>query len=293
VSSAPGEQLLNISLSNGTNQIRIMASNDVGETTETLSLTYDGMGPLDRRGTLFILAIGVDKYPSAHGVLNDLRFAGADARAFEEAVRRRLGPLHDQVISRLLVNDSDQPPTASAISDAFDLLKQSRENDTVVIFLAGHGENDGPSYRFLPTDAEPIEKGWRSSKSITWYAVEESLQAAQGRRLLFVDTCHSGNAYNQRLANGSFHENIIAYSAARWDQSALENTRLGHGLFSYAVVEGIDGAADGAGKHEVRAKQLYDYVEKRVSMLAKEVDGSQDPQYFTGRDAEDYLLSKW
>ena len=107
-----GEQLLNISLSRGTNQIRILASNDIGETEETFTLIYDGEGLLDRRGTLYILAIGVDKYPSSDDVLKDLRFAGADARIFEETVRRRLGPLHDKVISRLLVNDSDHPPTA-------------------------------------------------------------------------------------------------------------------------------------------------------------------------------------
>jgi uncharacterized caspase-like protein len=119
------------------------------------------------------------------------------------------------------------------------------------------------------------------------------LQVAKGRRLLFVDTCHSGNAYNQRLANASFHENVIAYSATRWDQLALENASLGHGLFTYAVVEGIEGAADNAGKREIRARQLYDYVVGRVAKLAEEVKGTQSPQYFTGRDAEDYVLSKW
>ena len=291
--SAASEQMLNFSLSTGSNQIRIMARNDVGETTETLALFYDGAGPLDRRGTLFVIAVGVDKYPSAHGVVKDLRFAGADARAFEEAVKRRLGPLHNQIVSRLLVSDSDEPPTASAINDALDLLKQSRENDTVVVYLAGHGENDGPSYRFLPTDAEPVDKGWRSSRSIPWYAVEDSLEAAQGRRLLFVDTCHSGNAYNQRLGNSSLHENIIAYSAARWDQLALENDSLRHGLFTYAVVEGFEGAADVARKREVRTRQLYDYIARRVDELAIGMESHQNPQYVTGRDAEDYVLAKW
>jgi hypothetical protein len=291
--SAPRQQLLNVSLSRGMNRIRILAGNDVGETVETLTLSYGGEGLLDRRGTLFIVAIGVDKYPSVNNLLKDLRFAGADARAFEEAATRRLGPLHDKVVSRLLVNESEHPPTTSAIIDSLDMLRQSQENDTVVVFLAGHGENDGASYRFLPTDAERMETGWRSSKAVPWYTIEETLQVAKGRRLLFVDTCHSGNAYNQRLANASFHENVIAYSATRWDQLALENAGLGHGLFTYAVVEGIEGAADNAGKREIRARQLYDYVVGRVAKLAEEIEGTQSPQYFTGRDAEDYVLSKW
>jgi hypothetical protein len=32
---------------------------------------------------------------------------------------------------------------------------------------------------------------------------------------------------------------------------------------------------------------------KRVGALAKDVNMSQEPQYFKGRDAEDYVLARW
>jgi hypothetical protein len=35
--------------------------------------------------------------------------------------------------------------------------------------------------------------------------------------------------YNQRLGNAAYHANIIAYTAARFDQTALEDAKLGHG----------------------------------------------------------------
>jgi hypothetical protein len=54
-------------------------------------------------------------------------------------------------------------------------------------------------------------------------------ETAKGRRILFIDTCHSGNAYNQQLGNAAYHANIIAYTATRFDQEALENAKLGHG----------------------------------------------------------------
>ena len=47
-----------------------------------------------------------------------------------------------------------------------------------------------------------------------------AIEAAKGRRILFIDTCHSGNAYNQRLGNAAYHANIVAYTAARFDQEA-------------------------------------------------------------------------
>ena len=80
----------------------------------------------------------------------------------------------------------------------------------------------------------------------------KAVEAAKGRRLLFVDTCHSGNAYNQRLGNAAYHANIIAYTAARFDQEALEDSTLGHGLFTYAVVEGLEGKHGVAGQRQFR-----------------------------------------
>ena len=234
-------------------------------------------------------------YPDSKGVLPNLRYAGADARVFEEAIRSKLGPLHDRIVGRLLVNKGspDTAPTAANIRDALDILRAAKETDTVVVFLAGHGDNDGPNYRFLPTDAERLGDGWRSNKAVTWYAIEETLQATRGRRLLFVDTCHSGNAYNQRLGNASYHANIVAFSSARWDQQALERTDIGHGLFTYAVVEGISGKAGTGNSRQIKTSELHAFVVRRVDELARALDSAQEPQLYKGRDAEDFVLARW
>jgi hypothetical protein len=49
----------------------------------------------------------------------------------------------------------------------------------------------------------------------------------QRHRCMPANTCHSGNAYNQTLGNAAYHANIIAYTAARFDQEALENAKGG------------------------------------------------------------------
>jgi hypothetical protein len=41
---------------------------------------------------------------------------------------------------------------------------------------------------------------------------------------------------------------------------------------------------------QITTKELADYVKKRVEELA---NGKQEPQYFKGRDAEDYVLARW
>src|SRR5262249_22229453 len=81
-----GERVLDVPLAKGKNEVRITLTNAIGEKTETLELSQQGEGDLDKRGTLYILAIGVDKYPGLgrHCGRNgrescDLNVAGADA----------------------------------------------------------------------------------------------------------------------------------------------------------------------------------------------------------------------
>jgi hypothetical protein len=38
---------------------------------------------------------------------------------------------------------------------------------------------------------------------------------------------------------------------------------------------------------------LAGYVVRRVGELARALKGTQEPQYFKGRDADDYVLALW
>jgi hypothetical protein len=297
-----GEHSLDVPLSNGRNDVRIELTNAIGTKAETLTLIHEGQGALDKRGTLFILAIGVNKYPGLGKTCGDsgtfscdLSFSIADATALVAAVEKRLGPAHTNMVKRVLINGAgaSAEPTAANIIDAIDLLKQAKEIDTVLLFIAGHGVNDGPNYRFLATNAQRVGDSFRGTTVVPWQILQEAIETAKGRRVLFIDTCHSGNAYNQRLGNAAYHANIIAYTAARFDQEALEDPKLGHGLFTYAVVEGLSGKGTLEAKRQVSTKELADYVVTRVDELAKALKGEQEPQYFKGRDAQDYLLARW
>ena len=298
-----GKLTFRVPLAKGVNKVSISAVNETGETIASVNLIHEGDGDLDKRGTLYILAIGVDNYQALGNTCGDdgkqscdLHFAGADARAFAETMGIRSGPLHEHVQTHVLVNGPrpSDSPTAANILDALELLRGAMENDTVMMFVSGHGINDGPNYRFVPTDANYTEGGYlRQSSVVPWYAFQEALTSAKGRRLLFLDTCHSANAFNQKLLSDSYETNIVVYSSARWDQLALEDDALGggHGLFAYALVEGINGAArDVAG--EIRIESLREYLHRRVTALAAKFLRAQEPQYFRARDADNYMLAR-
>ncbi len=210
-------------------------------------------------------------------------------------MEQRLGPLHARVVRRVLVNEgkSDGPPTAANIINQLGILSGAQPNDTVAVFLAGHGLNDGPNYRFVSTDAAFANGMILPASVVPWYAIEEAIDSAKGRRLLFIDTCHSAGAYNQRLGNAAYSDNILAYSSARWDQLANESEAFGHGLFTEALVEGLSGKADLNHDGHVDTAELYYYLKKRVPELAAQLEDKpqQDPQFFKGRDAEVYTLA--
>ncbi|MFZ1108755.1 MAG: PDZ domain-containing protein [Rhodomicrobium sp.] len=301
-SFAAGDHLFPVPLAKGQNTVVVTALNEIGWSKVqdgTVTVANETAGDLDRRGTLYILAIGVTKYPGVANLCRpkdtcDLDYTGADASAFADAMSARLGPLHDKVVRRVLENGgaADDAPTAANIIDALGVLRDAGPTDTVAVFLAGHGVNDGPNYRFVSTDAATAANGaLKPSSVVPWYAIEEAIDGAKGRRLLFIDTCHSAGAYNQRLGNAAYYANILAYSSARWDQFALESPEFKHGLFTYALVEGLGGAADANHDGRVDTAELAEYLRKRVPELAAKLQGEQEPQFFKGRDAEVYPIA--
>ena len=294
-----GNVSFDVPLGAGDNRVRVVARSAgdlLGEAT--VEIVQNGEGVLDKRDHLFILAVGVDKYPNMPQVCGpdknqqcDLRYAGADAKSFAETIEKQMGGQHQHVVKRVLFNGAGGTlePTRENIENAFDMLLEARENDTVAVFIAGHGYNDPRSgYQFLPSNVRPGESGnWASSTIIKWSALETSIQAAKGRRLLFVDTCRSGSAYNARLIKDASDGGIVAFSATNMQQDALELPNLGHGVFTSVLVKGLKGAADVANEREVRVFDLGAYVEREVRKMTH---GRQTPDFYKKPGAENFVL---
>jgi WD40 repeat protein len=279
-----------VPLSEGSNLVRISARNSIGESRPVeILLRQRGEGALDGRGTLYILAVGVDNYLWGGEALPNLRYARADAVAFQTEVRRRFADQHSKVESRLLVTGAggDLEPSQANVIAALGRLSQAQSNDTVVVFLAGHGENDGDNYLFLPADAARKDKAWRADSVVPWTTLIGALARTAGRRLLFVDTCRSANAFNFRLIKDAADADVIAYSATNRQQDAHERDELGHGVFTHAVLEGLAGAADTNRDKVIRVFELGSFLSERVLELTQ---GAQTPDFYRAVGSENFVL---
>jgi uncharacterized caspase-like protein len=66
-------------------------------------------------------------------------------------------------------------------------------------------------------------------------------------------------------------------TASRPSEVSIELSELGHGVFTYYLVEGLKGAADANRDGIVSLQELYEYVEQQVTARARSVGGNQHP----------------
>jgi uncharacterized caspase-like protein len=135
-----------------------------------------------------VLAFGVSRYRNSS---LDLQFADKDARDLAHLLAEggRRG-LYD-VVARVMVDDQ---VTTANMRAAKDFLRSANVDDTVVVFLAGHGtytDDRAAEYMFVTHDTDVS----RLRETAAPFELIEELFAdlPARRRLLLLDTCESGD----------------------------------------------------------------------------------------------------
>ena len=254
VAGAPGRNLIEINLGNA-----------IGVSTERIAVAAPTVAERVRN-RLFVLAVGVNDYVEFK---QDLSFAAADAKAILDHFVLSAGNMHETAKGRLLADGTDTDPTTINIRNALKLLSQAGPDDTTILFLAGHGVNQGPDYLFLPSDARQVDGLWQSETVIEWKDLQAAFAATKGRRILVIDTCHAANAFNPRLIKDAEDANITVLAATDADTLAHEQADLGHGVFTYALIQGLNGQADTNKDRKIQASELGQYVQRTVSELTQ------------------------
>jgi WD40 repeat protein len=297
----PGSELraYRVRLAAGDNAIAVVAENEVGSTpidANKLNVWHSGTGELDVLGQLIILAIGVDKYPGLPPICGrrknekcDLRFAGADAKHFANTLATQSRSLYGgEPIKHVLTNDAgpDEQPTKSKIETALRAVETAGPLDTVAVFFAGHGESSGDKYFLLPTDVQRDRTAGpgTGANMLDWQIVQTAVTKSRARRLLFIDACHAGSAfgsrgYNDKLGSAARTEKFVAFVAAGANQFAEEDPEKGHGVFTYALAEGLKGDALDRFARTVHVYGLNNYVYSQVSNMT---NGRQEPRTDSG-----------
>lgn len=235
-------------------------------------------------GDLYVLAIGSNQFPDL-GPARSLSFAARDAEEVAAKLRAAGTNRFRRVFVRTL-SDYGQPATRAAVLEALRWLAQPTGNDTVVVFMASHGLSDAAgNYYFVPRDAraQDIDRllGGQSlppdSSLVGWLPIFDALRATAGRRILIVDTCQarnvSGRFQDYTLVKRSASSRIAFVLASKGDEESQEYAQAGHGLFTFALLEGLRADA-----RRITVEQWFGFAARRVDQLRDRTIGPQTPQ---------------
>ena len=287
----------------GENVITVSATDTEGtayQATRTVFFANPGLGeipggpaaPHEREEWAVI--IGAGRYESRE--IPRLRYTGADATLLYQVLTGPGGFKPEHVL--LVTDTTDRKATLRTMKWALGtfLARSAQRGDTVFIFFAGHGapeedrekvERDGVAKYLVPVDADPDDLYATAFPMDELQTIFARIDAE--RVVVFLDACYSGAAGGRTFAakqmnvDEFFLERLARakgraiLAASRPTEVALEATELGHGLFSYYLVEGLRGAADANKDGVITLQELFDYVQQQVTQQAKRLGGDQHP----------------
>jgi uncharacterized caspase-like protein len=216
------------------------------------------------------VTIGVNRYRDSRF---NLDYGVPDALAILRQLDRASSGVFNRTIAYQL---TDEAATRAKILEVLTALQSLPPDDVLVVYLAGHGEIVGNEWYLLPQDFVFSPQGIQQT-GISATQLEQLLSRAGPQRVLvMIDSCKSGGgidtlatSMDRRMLHAVGRNTGVAMLAsARRDQLAAEIPRLGHGAFTYVVLEGLSGkAATRTGR--VTAGEILSYSTSQLPGLTK------------------------
>ena len=235
------------------------------------------------------VVVGVSEYMNPG--IPSLKYADKDAEALANFLRQPEGGGYDSDHMRVLLNKD--ATLANVRGALINFLNQAIDMDLVLIYFAGHGapEPARPQNIYLLTsDSDPTALG--TSAFPMWDIPTVLSRYISAKRIIvFTDACHSGNisvnfatrgvgVSEENLVNQHFtdlsksKEGIVVFTASASGEVSQEFPEMAHGVFTYYLLEGMEGKADLNNDYTVTINELMQYVEEQVK---RKTHGSQNP----------------
>jgi hypothetical protein len=226
-----------------------------------------------------------------------LKYTIKDACNFGNAFRTQgtQGALYGNVFTDMLLC---KDATATRIKQKFEKIGETNAfnngktilaTDVLVVYLSSHGFREGNDYFIAGSDVD-----WATprSTSVEYKFIIERLAQLPCKKLLFIDACQSqvyqdkfpelGNALKAIVLP---HKGFAVFTSASPSEYSMESTEWMNGAFTFALLEGLKGAADVAPRGDENGQisiiELRDYLMGRVPALVHRISGgkaAQNPQ---------------
>ncbi|MEJ7807626.1 MAG: caspase family protein, partial [Telluria sp.] len=248
-------------------------------------------------GRLWLVVAGVDEFDSAPECrtirpcvpLRALPNTVNDVHALAEQLGHQQGRAFSSINATVLSSRSGNAATKRNLLAALRTLEQAQPDDTVIVFLASHGfaADASSEYFFIPKDGTQRDlllvagdevKGrlpeGAAPSLVSGSELAAMLRRVAGRRILLLDTCHSGAADGRSdphaLSKRSAAAQVAVLAASRGDEKSWESLDARHGAFTLALLEALHKSA-GAGAASLTLRKVFDYSRPRVADNARRI----------------------
>ena len=264
-----------IHLQKGENRIKVHVVDNEGLFSEKNLTVYH----VERRHNVWAVLIGINDYPH----IRPLKYAVNDARAFYDLLVDYYR-IPQQNVFLLINQDANLRQMRSVLGTQ--LKNKASKNDLVIIYFAGHGaterdmmspDGDGLEKYLLPFDTEPNDL---YSSALPMREITHIFHRIRSERLIFIaDACYSGASGGRTVSVSGLRANIsdtflerisrgkgkIIMTASSANEVSAEDDELGHGIFTYYLIEGLKGKADIDSDGLITVDEAYSYVTEKVT----------------------------
>lgn len=270
-----------LKLSPGSNSIRAVAFNadNSMQSNEAVHQVQASFAAI-RKPTLHALVIGVQEFRNPK---LQLKYAVADANLFATTLRSGASGLFEQVKITLLT--SREATSRDALISALQGYQTLNPDDLFILYIASHGTVDEGEYFLITSNVGALSTQRLKSDALSQVQLKELVaNIPSTKKLIVIDTCNAGQlgqAMQVALLTRGMSEDTAMkvlsravgstiLSASTSVQEALEGYQ-GHGLFTWALVQGLQGKADKGKTGYIRTTDLAAYVEHEVPDLAEKI----------------------
>jgi len=240
----------------------------------------------------YALIIGVAKYQNLPANLQ-LNFSERDAESvYSILISPEGGNFKAENVHKLVGPKATLANVRKEIEEW--LPGVAKDDDRVLIYFAGHGfVFQGQGY-LAPYDFDSKNV---ASTGYPMSALGRTMGTAikAKNKILLTDSCHSGAISPEDSASlnktlSDLHKSLFSLTASRDRERSFESADWGggHGIFTYYVVKGMEGAADTSGDGIVTADELAEYVHTQVR---EATNGQQNPTSDRGSFDPNMLLA--
>ena len=242
-------------------------------------------GSLDNK---WAVMVGVEKYDDEQ--ISPLRYTVDDVTALYEVLTDpNLSGFNKENV-KLLTDDTDKRPTKINILESLlSMIKAADENDTIFFYFSGHGiETDGESY-LLPTDTSI---NLLMDTAVPLKRIDQMFAESKAKvQVIMLDACHSGVRRDKSALNRqspAFAREIkekmiqaegrVILSSCDVDQSSFEYPEKEHGVYTYFMLQALNGKADKDEDGFVTVSEAHNSVYKDVNNWAFHNNKDQKPR---------------